>query len=93
MKMPPYFVAMRVVEQERTKFKIWFPLFLLWPLVLPFLVLTFIAALLVDAVRFLAGQKGAYTRLLVGVLGIVGETRGTEVFVQDSNHTVALRLR
>ena len=93
MKMPPYFVAMRVVEQERTKFKIWFPLFLLWPLVLPFLVLTFIATLLVDAVRFLAGQKGAYTRLLVGVLGIVGETRGTEVLIQDSDHTVALRLR
>jgi hypothetical protein len=93
MKMPPYVVAVRVVEQERTKFKIWFPLFLLWPLLLPFLVLTFIATLVLDAVRFLAGQKGAYTRLLVGVLGIVGEIRGTEVFVQDSNHTVALRLR
>ena len=93
MKMPPYLVAMRVVEQGRTKFKIWFPLFLLWPLVLPFLALTFMATLVVDAVRFLAGQKGAYTHLLVGVLGIVGETRGTEVFVQDSDHTVAFRLR
>ena len=38
-------------------------------------------------------ETGAYTRLLVGVVGIVGETRGTEVFVQDRNHTVALRLR
>ena len=93
MKMPPYLVAMRIVEQESTKFRIWFPLFLLWPLLLPFLVLTFIVTVAVDAFRFLAGQKGAYTRLLVGVLGIVGETRGTEVFIQDSEHTVALRLR
>jgi len=93
MKMPPYLVAMRIVEQERTKFRIWFPLFLLWPLLLPFVVLTLIATAAVDAVRFLAGQKGAYTRLLVGVLGIVGETRGTEVFIQDGDHTVALRLR
>ncbi len=30
--MPPYAVALRIVEQERTKFSIWFPLFLLWPL-------------------------------------------------------------
>jgi hypothetical protein len=93
MKMPPYLVAMRVVEQERTKFKIWFPLFLLWPLVLPFVLLTLIATVVVDGIRFLAGQKGAYTRLAVGVLGIVGETRGTEVFIQDNAHTVAFRLR
>ena len=93
MKMPPYLVAMRVVEEERTKFKIWFPLFLLWPLVLQFVVLTLFATVVVAAFRFLAGQKGAYTRLVVGLLGIVGETRGTEVFIQDDAHVVALRLR
>ena len=93
MKMPPYLVAIRIVEQERTKFKIWFPLFLLWPLVLPLVALTLIATVVVDAFRFLAGQKGAYTRLVVGVLGIVGETRGTEVFIQDDAHIVAVRLR
>ncbi len=38
----------------------------------------------------LAGQRGAYTRLLVGVLGVVGETRGVEVFIQDPARTVAL---
>ena len=42
-----------------------------------------------DAFRLLAGQKGAYTRLAVGVLGVVGETRGVEVFVEDPAHTVA----
>lgn len=93
MKMPPYLVAMRIVEQERTKFRLWFPLFLLWPLVLPLMLLTLLGTVLVDAFRFLAGRKGTYTRLAVGVLGIVGETRGTEIFVQDRAHTVAFRLR
>ncbi len=93
MKMPPYAVALRVVEQGRTKFRIWFPLFLLWPLAIPLLILSFIATLIVDAFRLIAGQRGAYTRLLVGVLGVVGEARGVEVFVQDPVRTVALRLQ
>jgi hypothetical protein len=93
MRMPPYAVALRIVEQERTKFRIWFPLFLLWPLAVPFLILTFVATLLVDAFRLLSGQRGAYTRLLEGVLGGVGETRGVEVFIQDPARTVAFTLR
>jgi hypothetical protein len=93
MNMPPYAVALRIVEQERTKFRIWFPLFLLWPLALVFLILTFIVTVVVDAIRLLSGQKGTYTRLVVGVLGVVGEVRGVEVFVQDPVRTVALTLR
>ena len=91
--MPPYAVALRIVEQERTKFRIWFPLFLLWPLAIVFLALTFTATLVVDAFRLAAGQRGTYTRLLVGVLGVIGETRGVEVFIQDPARTVALTLR
>ena len=93
MKMPPYLVAMRIVTEGRTKFRLWFPLFLLWPIALPFVVLTLLGTALVDAFRFFAGRKGSYTRLAVGVLGIVGETRGTEVFVEDAANTVAFRLR
>ncbi len=93
MKMPPYLVAMRVVTEGRTKFRLWFPLFLLWPIALPFIVLTFLGTALVDGFNFVAGRKAAYTRLAVGVLGIVGETRGTEIFVEDAAHTVAFRLR
>ena len=92
MKIPPYAVALRIVEQERTKFRIWFPLFLLWPLAIVFLLLTLVATLVADFVFLFAGQKGAYTRLLVGVLGLVGETRGVEVFIQDPARTVALTL-
>ena len=48
--MPPYLVSMRVVEEERTKFRLWFPLFLLWPLLLPLLLLTLIVTLFADLV-------------------------------------------
>jgi hypothetical protein len=93
MKVPPYALRVRVAEQERTKFRIWFPLFLLWPLILVFLLLTLIATLVVDAAQLSAGRRQCYTRLVVGCLGVVRETRGTEVFIQDKGRTVALTVR
>jgi hypothetical protein len=96
MKYPPYLVSMRIVDEERTKFRLWLPLFILWPLLLVLLLLTLVATLLADLFSLISGHRPGYTRLLLGVLGVVGETRGTEVFIQDkSRHgrTVALTLR
>ena len=96
MRVPPWLVSMRLAEGERTKFRFWFPLFLLWPLLLVFVMLTFIATLLADLFSLISGHKPGYTRFVLGVLGVVTQTRGTEVFVQDkSNHnrTVAFTLR
>ena len=96
MKCPPYAVSLRVVEQERTKFRLWFPLFILWPLLIVFVLLTVVATLVADLFSLVSWHKPGYTRFLFGVLGIVSETRGTEVFVQDRTHncrTVALTLR
>ena len=96
MKCPPYLVSMRIVDGERTKFRLWFPLFILWPIALPFLLLTVIATLFADLFSLITLHKPGYTRFLFGVLGIVSETRGTEVFIQDKSHhsrTVAFTLR
>lgn len=96
MRVPPWLVSMRLVEEDRTKFRFWFPLFLLWPLLLVFLVLTFVATLVADLFSIIAGHKPTYTRLILGVLGVVTQTRGTEVFVQDSGNgsrTLAFKLR
>ncbi len=93
MKVPPYALRVRVAERERTKFRIWFPLFLLWPLILVFLLLTLIATVVVDAAQLIAGRRQRYTRLVLGCLGVVGETRGTEVFIQDKGRTVAVTVR
>lgn len=91
--MPPAIVAMRIAEEGRTTFRMWFPLFLLWPLLLVLLLLTLLVLLVVDAVRLAAGGRYSYTRLLWAGLNVVGETRGTEVLVQGNVRTVALALR
>lgn len=96
MRCPPYVVSMRIVDEERTKFRLWFPFFILWPILLVFVLLTLVATLFADAASVISGHKRGYTRLLFGVLGVVGESRGTEVFVQDKSHrsrTVALTVR
>jgi hypothetical protein len=95
MKCPPYAVSLRVLEQDRIKFRLWFPLFILWPLLSVFVLLTVVAALITDLICLFGWQRPGYTRFLFGVLGIVGETRGTEVFIADRTHsyrTVALTL-
>ena len=87
---------MRIEEEERTKFRLWFPLFMLWPLVLALLLLTLVVTLLVDLASLMSRGRPAYTRFALGVLGVIGETRGTEVFIQERrnrNRTVALTVR
>lgn len=94
--MPPYLVRVRIAEQEGTKFRLWFPLFILWPVLLVLVLLTLAATLLADLLSLISLHKPGYTRFLFGVLGIVGETRGTEVLIEDRRHhsrTVALTLR
>ncbi len=96
MRVPPYLVSLRIADGERTKFRLWFPLFILWPLLLVFLLLTVIATLFADLGSLVTGHKPGYTRFLFGVLGVVSQTRGTQVFVQDRSHhsrTVAFTLR
>ncbi len=93
MKLPPAIVAMRIVQQEGTGFRLWFPLFLLWPLLMVLLTLALLVSLLADAVRGAAGPTYSYTRLVWGGMSLVGETKGTEVLVQDKLRTVAFTLR
>ena len=93
MKIPPCLIALRVAEPERTKCRLWLPLFILWPLLLAVLVLVLIGSLIVDGVSLALGRRGSYTRLIIGCLGVIGETRGVEVFVTDKGRTVAFTVR
>jgi hypothetical protein len=96
MKCPPYAVSMRIEEEERTRFRLWFPLFILWPLILALLLVTFILTLLVDLASLVTGGRARYTRFVLGCMGVIGESRGTEIFVQERrnrNRTVALTVR
>jgi hypothetical protein len=96
MKCPPRFVSMKVADEGHTRFRIWFPVFILWPLFAVLLLLPLLATLLADLFTVASGHRPGYTRLLFGCLGVVSETRGTEVFIQDRTHKsriVALTVR
>ena len=86
MKMPPYLIYLRVMDQGRTKFRLWLPLFLLWLLLLPFFVLALVVTLLVDLLTLAAGWRFNFTRFLFNVVGLLGETRGTEVNIDARDH-------
>jgi hypothetical protein len=86
MRMPPYLISMRVTDQGHTKFRLWLPLFLLWLLMLPFFVLALVLTLLVDLFTLAIGWRFNATRFLFGVVGLLGETRGTEVHVDACDH-------
>lgn len=87
MKCPPCLIRLRIEEPNRTRLRLWLPLFLLWPLLLVVLALAIAVTLLADFISLLVKHPPAYTRLLLGTVGVLGETRGTEVFIEERNHT------
>ena len=96
MSMPPYWLSFRVVEQGRTKFRLWLPLFLLWLLLLPLLLIALAIALVADLLCLLVWKKPGFTRFLFGILGTINAVKGTEVHVEDKsnkNQGVAFTLR
>lgn len=94
MRCPPYAVSLRIEKADRTKVRLWLPVFILWPLLTALLLVAVVVALLADLITALSGKRPAYTRLLLGCLSVAGEARGTEVFVKDKKHqTVAFTVR
>ncbi len=92
MKLPPCLVDVKIADEERTKFRMWLPLFILWPLMLALVLVALIVALLVDGVLITAGRRHGYLRLAVGCLEVMGASRGVEVSVRDKEHTVAVTV-
>ena len=92
MRFPPCLVGVKIAEEERTRFRIWLPLFVLWPLLLALVLLALIGALFADGVLIIIGQKHGYSRLIFGCLEIMGASRGVEVSVRDKHHTVAVTV-
>lgn len=96
MSLPPCILSMRVAEDDRTKLRLWLPLFLAWLLLLPLLALILLGTLLADLFTLLSGHRPGYTRLVWGVLGVVAASRGTQVHVQgrtEPRRTVAFTVR
>ena len=98
MRMPPYLISLRVMDQGRTKFRLWLPLFLLWLVLLPLLVLALVVTVLLDLLTRPMGNAFRFTRFLFAVIGVMGAARGTEVQVatgdpKHPNQRVAFTLK
>ncbi|MRS12589.1 MAG: hypothetical protein EG823_05915 [Actinobacteria bacterium] len=81
--LPPMLMRLHVGAGE-TGPGIWLPLFLVWLLLLPLLVLALCITLILDLVLFLAGQAyHHYTLLMLRAAGLLGATRGMVVHVHS----------
>lgn len=91
--VPPLSLWLRVVSPDHRDVRVWLPLFLLWLLLLPLLLLAIAITIVVDVVLFLVGQSyHHYTLLLLGLLQLVAETRGTVVRVNGAGSVVDLTI-
>lgn len=91
MLLPPVVFDVRVREAGSPGFRIWFPFFLLWPLLLLIVGVALIVTIVVDAARIASGARyHHYTRLLLATMRLLAETRGTHarVFSDDSRVNV-----
>jgi hypothetical protein len=78
--LPPMLLHLRVGPPDRTPFGLWLPLFLVWLILLPIVVLVLVIAIIVDLGLLLAGERyHHYTLLLLRCFGVLAATRGTEV--------------
>lgn len=91
MKLPPYLMYMKIINEKGRGFGMWLPVFLLWPLVLILYVFLLPFLLLADFGLYLARQPfHRFTRFVTEVLMILPETRGVTVDIKDgsSSHVV-----
>ncbi len=89
MMLPPLSMWLYVAAPDRKTIRLWLPLFLVWLLFLPVLLLVLAATMVADVVLFLAGQEyHRYTLLIFGVMEMVADTRGLTVRVNGDKTTV-----
>jgi len=83
--LPPLVIDVRVKEEGSRGFRIWLPIFLLWPLLFVLLALALIGTLVADLVLLLGGARyHHYTLLVLRSLGLLAAARGTHV--RANNH-------
>jgi len=84
MILPPLVIDVRVREEGARSFRIWFPFFLLWPLLLIVVGFALLVSVIVDLALLIAGARYYhYTLLLLNALHLLAEVRGTHAYVRN----------
>lgn len=91
--IPPLSLWVHVESPEHRNVRIWLPLFLVWLLLVPVMVLAFAITIVVDIALYVVGRPyHRYTLLLLGILGLVSDTRGTVVRINNADAIVDVTI-
>jgi hypothetical protein len=88
--IPPLFLTVRIREPGRRGFRLWLPLLLLWPILLPLLLLAAAFMLLVGALLF--SPLRAW-RAVAATYEMICAFRGLTVDVRSREETVLIQIR
>ena len=92
--IPPAILDLRIAPPDRRPIHLWLPLFLLWPVFLILGVLSLVFTIIADVVLLLLGQRyHHYTVLLVRSFGVLCETRGMVIRVNDGSTAVDMTVQ
>ncbi len=91
--IPPLSMWLHIESPGHRRVRLWLPLFLVWLILLPLMVLVMAIAIVVDVGLYVAGQSyHHYTLLLLGVLEVLADTRGTVVRVYGTDAIVNVTI-
>jgi hypothetical protein len=83
----PFVIDVRVRDRTRDSraIRIWFPFFILWPLLFVLVAFVVLVTALVDIALWLLGARyHRYTLLVLSSMALLSQTRGTHAHI-DSN--------
>ena len=91
MKRPPMFIKLRFGKKDG-KFKLWLPLFILFPLIIVVLLLLAPLLLLAALVLWGFGWGKIFLLLIPVLLGLFWALRGLEVDIKDEREKVFISI-
>ncbi len=92
--LPPWSMWVHVASPDRRDFRMWLPLFLVWLILLPIVLLAFVISVVVDVALFVTGHSyHHYTLLLLRCLGLIADTRGMAIRVHGDRSIVDVTVQ
>lgn len=93
MILPPTVIDVHVRERDARNIRIWFPFFILWPLLLVIVLFVAVVTMLVDIAMFLAGSSyHHFTQILIGAMHLIADTRGTVAYINSPTTFVDIKI-
>jgi ABC-type transport system involved in multi-copper enzyme maturation permease subunit len=91
--LPPLVVDVRVKRSGARGFRIWFPFVILWPLLALLLAVALVGTVIADlALRASGAAYHHYTLLLLNIVSILPETRGTRMHMVNDMSLVDIEI-